>query len=149
MSYLIVAIVAVSAIAVMCYLAIRRCGARRANAVAMLRDSFGKLGEAFRLAAQETGKPRGLNWARVSLGPRHTVAIDRSGRLVALVEAEIAFEAVAGGGMEEVAAVSNLRSGTALFQYMDGQWTTEGRAVFNHAPSEAIRLFTDELTPLR
>ncbi len=144
--FIFILIVTLSGLALLGWVAVHRRLARREEAVANLCGSFESLGEAFRVAAQATGKPRGLAWKRVSLGPRHAIAIDRSGCLVALVEAEIAFEAIAGGGMEEVAAVSNLRSGTALFQYMDGQWTTEGRTVFNHTPDEALRHFAGQLT---
>jgi hypothetical protein len=43
--------------------------------------------------------------------------------------------------MEEVEAVGNLRSATAVFGYRDGAWGTDGRAVFNLEPSEALDRF--------
>ncbi|QDU87811.1 hypothetical protein Pla175_11780 [Pirellulimonas nuda] len=119
--------------------------ARRSAALAELCGSLEQLGEAFCTAAQESGKPRGLRWKHASLGPNLEAATDPEGTLVALVEAEIAFEAVPGGGMEEVAAVGNLRSATAIFQFASGVWTTDGRAVFNHSPAETLRQFADRL----
>ncbi|MEK6248535.1 MAG: hypothetical protein N2C12_10180, partial [Planctomycetales bacterium] len=53
----------------------------------------------------------------------------------------ISFEAIEGGGMEEVEAVSNLRAATAVF-FMDGdRWDTRGRVIFNLEPAEAIERF--------
>ncbi len=128
------------------YLASRR-RRNQVAAIERLRGSLDQLGEVFRAAAQLTGKPRGLRWKCVRLGPGVEAATDNAGTLVALVEAEIAFEAVPGGGMEEVAAVSNLRSATALFNFRSGAWCTQGRAVFNHTPEEVLSQFAEELTP--
>jgi hypothetical protein len=103
----------------------------------------------FLLAAAATGKPRGLRWKSCEfLGPP-TFAIDLSaGELYALVAATISFEAVEGGGMEEVEAVGNLRSATALFVYRRHQWTTDGRVIFNLEPAEALARFEAALKPL-
>jgi hypothetical protein len=47
--------------------------------------------------------------------------------------------------MEEVAAVSNLRSATAVFEFNGKQWRTLGRVIFNLNPSETIEHFRDQL----
>ena len=46
--------------------------------------------------------------------------------------------------MEDNPNVSNVRAATAVFNF-DGVWTTEGRAIFNLNPTEAIRHFQSEL----
>ena len=47
--------------------------------------------------------------------------------------------------MEDVEAVGNLRAATAVFRHQAGQWMTDGRAIFNLNPTEAIRHFHHEL----
>ena len=96
--------------------------------------------------ATESGKPRGLEWVRCDfdddvLYARHR----RSGELSAFVSVTIGFEAVEGGGMEEVEAVSNLRAATAVFRVERGNWATDGRALFNLNPVEAIAYYQDNL----
>jgi hypothetical protein len=104
------------------------------------------LAEEFVRAAAATGKPRGLRWTRCDLAGEPLFAIDPERReLVALVGATIAFEAIEGGGMEDVEAVGNLRSATAVFVYRDGRWTTDGRVVFNLEPREAMERFGSSL----
>ena len=101
---------------------------------------------AFLDAAAETGMPRGLAWADVEFGSDVAFARDReTGGLRAFCEMTIRFEAIAGGGMEEVEAVSNLRAATAVFHYEDNRWKTDGRAVFNLTPDETIERFQNEL----
>jgi hypothetical protein len=64
-----------------------------------------------------------------------------TGRLQALVAMEVRFEAVEGGGMEEVEAVGNVRAATAVFRYDEDHWTTDGRTVFNLDPAQTIGHF--------
>ena len=47
--------------------------------------------------------------------------------------------------MEDVEAVGNLRSATAVFAHRRGAWTTEGRVVFNLEPNEALEHFSESL----
>ena len=96
--------------------------------------------------ASESGKPRGLRWIDCDFQNEVTYARDRAtGELSALVGVTISFEAVEGGGMEDVEAVGNLRAATAVFQYADGRWTTHGRAIFNLNPQEAIQYYQSKL----
>jgi len=102
----------------------------------------------FLAAANATGKPRGLQWIGARLAGDPLFAVDRAnGELFALVAATIRFEAIAGGGMEEVEAVGNLREATAVFVHRDGQWTTDGRAVFNLDPAGALDHYRESLEP--
>lgn len=106
-----------------------------------------ELAEAFRAAAEATGKPRGLVWKRCDLAEAPPlIARDKAtGELVALVGTTIAFEAVEGGGMEEVEAVGDLRDATAVFHWRDGGWQTDGRAVFNHSPEQTLQRYAGSL----
>jgi hypothetical protein len=97
--------------------------------------------------AGESGKPRGLRWADCDFENDVTYARDkRSGRLSAFVGVTISFEAIEGGGMEDVEAVGNLRAATAVFNFdEERQWYTEGRAIFNLNPAEAIQYYQANL----
>jgi hypothetical protein len=108
----------------------------------------------FFTAARSSGKPRGLLWKSldwtVSEGlPEPVLARDRaSGAIVALLPVTIQFEAVAGGDMEGLAAVGNLRNASAVFYYQRGRWHATGKAVFNLNPDEALVHFKDQYSPL-
>jgi hypothetical protein len=97
--------------------------------------------------AGESGKPRGLRWVDCDFENDVTYARDkRSGQLSAFVGVTISFEATEGGGMEDVEAVSNLRAATAVFSFDEKrQWYTEGRAIFNLNPTEAIQYYQANL----
>jgi len=99
--------------------------------------------------ASESGMPRGLRWVNCDFRDEVSLARDcETGALTALVAVTISFEAIEGGGMEEVEAVSNLRAATAVFQYENGKWTTLGRAIMNLEPVEAIAHFRGKLAPI-
>src|SRR5262245_61306795 len=92
---------------------------------------------AFLKAAAATGKPRGLVWKQSAFQDGVTLAHDRATHeIVGLVPVTISFEAIEGGGMEDVEAVANLRAATAVLIWKNGLWTTQGRAVFNLEPHE-------------
>jgi hypothetical protein len=57
----------------------------------------------------------------------------------------IGFEAIEGGGMEDVEAVGDLRAATAVFSWDGGEWTTAGRAIFNLEPREVLERYRDNL----
>ena len=122
----------------------------RENQLARLRKDFHRKREwleaRFFDLASRSGKPRGLDWTGCDFENDVLYARDRrSGELSALVGVTISFEAVDGGGMEDVEAVSNLRAATAVFRVERGHWATDGRAIFNLNPSEAVRYFQDNL----
>lgn len=96
--------------------------------------------------AAVSGKPRGLRWVDCDFENDVTYACNRRNRqLAALVGCTIRFEAIEGGGMEDVAAVSNLRAATAVFEFDGKQWQTLGRVIFNLNPTETIEHFRDQL----
>lgn len=100
----------------------------------------------FELAAA-SGKPRGLRWADCDFADEVTYARgrDRRAELQAFVAVTIRFEAIEGGEMEGVEAVGNLRAATAVFRFEEGEWRTDGRAIFNLNPAEAIDYFHESL----
>jgi hypothetical protein len=119
---------------------------RRALARADFRSRRGCIERQFFAAASTSGKPRGLRWKECRFQEGETFAIDRvSGALYALVGVMISFEAVEGGPMEDVEAVGNLRAATAVFVFQKGNWTTDGRAVFNLLPEETVQRFQSTL----
>jgi hypothetical protein len=96
--------------------------------------------------AGASGKPRGLRWTNCDFDDAVAYARDRqSAVLCAFVGVTISFEAIEGGGMEEVEAVGNLRAATAVFRFVGGRWSTDGRAVFNLNPSETNAHFRNDL----
>jgi hypothetical protein len=96
--------------------------------------------------ASGSGKPRGLRWTDCDFDNDVTYARDRrSGELCAFVAVTIAFDAIEGGLMEGVEAVGNLRAASAVFRLDRGRWQTDGRAIFNLSPSEAIAYYQDNL----
>ena len=96
---------------------------------------------AFFDAAAASGKPRGLRWKNCDWESEVAFARERrTGRLAALVAVTIAFEAIEGGEMEGVAAVGNLRHGSATFFYHRGEWHA-GKTIFNLLPDEVVERF--------
>ena len=101
--------------------------------------------EFLKLAGQR-GIPRGLRWVDIDFDDDVQFARDRStGKLRALVAVTIQFEAIEGSDMEDVEAVGNLRAGSAVFRYEQKAWATDGRALFNLNPMEAIEHYRHEL----
>jgi len=93
-----------------------------------------------------SGKPRGLRWVDIEFDDDVVYARDRkTRRLKALVAIEVRFEAVEGGGMEEVEAVSRVRAATAEFIHDGDRWTTQGRVYFNLAPSATVKYLAADL----
>ena len=93
-----------------------------------------------------SGKPRGLRWTDVTFDDDVVYARDRrTGSLKALVAIEVCFEAIEGGGMEEVEAVSNVRAATAEFLLDGSRWRTDGRVYFNLAPSATVKYLSSDL----
>jgi hypothetical protein len=64
----------------------------------------------------------------------------QTGEINLLVSVNVAFAAIEGGDMEDVAAVSLIRDATAVFQWTTGKWTTTGRTLFNLNPADAADL---------
>lgn len=92
--------------------------------------------------AAQSGRPRGLRWAECQWQDTQQLLRERStGTLTLLIGINVQFEAIEGGDMEDVAAVSMIRDACAVFFYSAGVWRTDGRTLFNMNPeSAAVRL---------
>ncbi len=100
-------------------------------------------------AASASGKPRGLRWLECQWGqPIEFVRDRQTGLFAALVAVTILFEAIEGGDMEGISAVSNLRNASGVFFFQAGQWSTVGRAIFNMNPDEAAAHFGNQYEKL-
>lgn len=99
--------------------------------------------------ATSLGKPRGLKWATCEWKePVEFVRERDTGLLTAFASVEISFEAIEGGDMEDVAAVSDIRDASAVFHYADGNWGTGGKALFNMNPATAVEKLTHQFEPV-
>ena len=126
---------------------------RRRRTIARATDDFVRnriaLEQDFCAAANVTGKPRGLRWKQCEFQTGMLLARDRAtGELLGLVPVTISFEAIEGGGMEDVEAVGNLRAATAVLTWAGHAWTTTGRAMFNLEPREVIERHRESLEPV-
>lgn len=151
---LMVSVVAVAVVAVMAViLAVRPLRlARAAERLARARRDFHRQREPleakFIERAAASGKPRGLRWIDVDFDDDVVYARDRrKGMLKALVAIEVSFEAIEGGGMEEVApeTVGRVRAATAEFFHDGARWQTEGRVYFNLAPTATVKYLERDL----
>jgi hypothetical protein len=88
--------------------------------------------------ARTAGIPRGLRWVRCEWLPSQILLRDKTtSQPCLLVGVNVSFEAIEGGEMENVAAVSLIRDACAVFQFTPSGWTTGGRTLFNMNPEEA------------
>ena len=99
--------------------------------------------------ASSTGLPRGLSWKKCDWLPSYVLLSDRTTQQPnLLISVNLHFEAIAGGDMEDVAAVSNVRDACAVFQWQKKCWTTTGRTLFNMNPEEARDRLATSYEPL-
>lgn len=99
--------------------------------------------------ARAIGKPRGLKWLNCDWLEAVTFARDRQSQLLtAFAGINIHFEAIEGGDMEDVAAVSTVRDAVAVFHFQNGSWGTGGKALFNMNPQEAIERLVAQFEPI-
>ncbi len=145
-----IAIIVLAVISVVAFASVRIGLRLRGQALRLAREAFSWRREwleaDFLKLAGQRGIPRGLAWVDCDFENNVQFAKDRAtGQLRALVAVTIRFEAIEGGGMEDVEAVGRLRAATAIFFYDGKKWTTSGLALFNLNPSEAIRHSRHEL----
>jgi hypothetical protein len=124
--------------------------ARQAERIARAQRDFHRQREPleakFIEKAAARGKPRGLRWVDVTFDDDVVYARDRRSRqLKALVAIEVSFEAVEGGGMEEVENVAKAKAATAEFLHDGTRWITEGKVYFNLAPSATVKYLASDM----
>ncbi len=96
-----------------------------------------ELQEAFFKQQAASGRPRGLRWKACDFGGDPKFAAEDSIGLTAWWGVTVSFEAIPGGPMEGVEAVSNLRAASAEFVQAAEGWQPV-RVHFNLEPLEAI-----------
>ena len=102
------------------------------------------LQQEFLKKARAAGIPRGLRWTQCEWLPSRILLKDRqTSEICLLTGINVSFEAIEGGDMEHVAAVSMLRDACAVFQLTASGWETSGRALFNMNPMEAAEKLRD------
>jgi hypothetical protein len=83
--------------------------------------------------------PRGLEWSDCEFDDAVRFARDPDkSELCAFVGVTIKFDAIEGGGMEDVEAVANFKAATGVFHYREDKWLTFGRTILNLNPYETI-----------
>ena len=102
-------------------------------------------------AMRATGKPRGLTWESIDPvpnggEPNAIRAREReSGAGVALVLVTVRFAAIPDGEVDDVAAVPEIRTGTASLLESPEGWRPTGRILFNLTPAESLPYLGDLL----
>lgn len=95
--------------------------------------------------AAATGKPRGLVWQECDFADSVAFARHRhTGELTSFVAVTIRFRAEPDGPLEDVPNAALPKAATAVFRYDGTRWSTDGRAVFNLGPEEAIEHFRQD-----
>ena len=94
------------------------------------------------LVASSTGLPRGLTWKGCDWLPGFVMLREQStGEISRLSAVNLTFEAIEGGDMENVKAVSTVREACAVFQWDGRRWVPTGRTLFNMDPTAAAHRF--------
>ena len=112
---------------------------------------------------QETGNPRGLIWDRCEPLPDLCFCRNKqTGELLALAAINIYYRAVPGSDMEDWPAVADVRTGTAVLQWIaaeprgwidwisrrparEGRWQATGRVFLNLLPAAVRELMATQL----
>ena len=98
--------------------------------------------------ATTSGRPKGLRWSRCEWLSECVLARDSEpGQFSLFTGVNVWFEAIEGGDMEGVEAVSMVRDGCAVFHYRNGRWGSGGRVLFNMSPLRAAEAMS-ECTPI-
>jgi hypothetical protein len=92
------------------------------------------------------GKSGAPNWLDCDFDDDVAYARNRSsGELSALVAVTIAMGSLQPDDELGPSTSDDLRSATAVFRFHRGHWMTDGRAIFNLSPTEAIHFYHREL----
>ena len=96
--------------------------------------------------AAAVGKPDAPRWGDCTFADDVAYVRNRTtGELSAFVAMTIAAEAFDNSSHGAADAVGNLQAGTAVFRFDRDHWVTDGRAILNLSPTEAIRYYRAEL----
>jgi hypothetical protein len=91
-------------------------------------------------------RPDGPRWTDCDFDNDVTYARNRStGELSAFVAVTIEMDTGEEGPPGAPDVIGNLRAATAVFRFDREHWETDGRAIFNLSPAEAIRFYHRDL----
>jgi len=99
--------------------------------------------------ASANARPNGPQWEDCDFDDDVAYVRNRkTGELSAFVAVTVAIEDMDVGEMlsgTPADLIRNLHAGTAVFRLERGRWVTEGRAILNLTPSEAINFYRNDL----
>ena len=91
-------------------------------------------------------RSRALHWADCEFDDDVAYVRNRStGELSAFVAVTVATDDLDDPAAGMGGLVGNLRAGTAVFRFDRSHWETDGRAILNLSPTEAIRFYQNDL----
>jgi hypothetical protein len=92
------------------------------------------------------GSPDAPQWSDCMFDDDVSYVRNRTtGELSAFVAVTISSDNLDGAIHGAADAVGNLQAGTAVFRFDNDHWVTDGRAILNLSPSEAVRHFNSEV----
>ncbi len=97
--------------------------------------------------ASANARPNSPHWEDCDFGDDVAYVRSRStGQLSAFVSVMVAIDGFASNSVDSGNAVRHMRAGTAVFRldYDHGHWETDGRAILNLNPTEAIRFYRND-----
>ncbi|MGA2033991.1 MAG: hypothetical protein ABSG68_17220 [Thermoguttaceae bacterium] len=100
-----------------------------------------------RMAASQS-KSDAPKWADCEFDDAVAYVRDRStGELSAFVAVTVAMEGLSpvNSASSPADLIGNLRAGTAVFRLDGAHWETDGRAILNYTPIQAIRLYQNDI----
>ncbi len=96
--------------------------------------------------ASTRAKPGGAVWDDCDFDDKVAYVRDRhTGELAAFVAVTVPMPGYYNGAVGSDGLIGNLRAGTAVFRLDEDRWETDGRAILNLSPTEAIRLYRKDL----
>jgi hypothetical protein len=96
--------------------------------------------------AAANAQSRALNWADCDFDDDVAYVRNRtSGELSAFVAITVGADEFDDASVGIGDLVGNLRAGTAVFRFDRDHWETDGRAILNLSPAEAIRFYQNDL----
>lgn len=100
----------------------------------------------FVVLGMSSTRPAGLRWVDCDFDDDVAYARSRTtGELSAFVAVTIALDDSEEPPLSPVDDLASLRAATAVFRFDGRHWETDGQAIFNLSPTEAIHLYQRDL----
>lgn len=100
----------------------------------------------FVVLGMNSARPIGSRWVDCDFEDDVAYARSRTtGELSAFVAVTIALDDSDEPSLDPMDELANLRSATAVFRFDGRHWETDGQAIFNLSPTEAIHLYQRDL----